>query len=566
MEKKKENKKCYIYIRVSTSMQVEGYSLEAQRDRLTKFAEFEHMEIVREYCDAGKSGKSIAGRPEFTQMLQDVASDRDGVQYILVFKLSRFGRNAADVLNSLQYIQDYGVNLICVEDGIDSSRDSGKLTITVLSAVAEIERENILVQTMEGRRQKAREGKWNGGPAPFGYKLDKENDSLSIEPQDAEIVKLIFRMYANEGMGPEEICRYLNQHGYQKSRLRERENTHFVKSLIKTILANPVYTGKIAYGKSVTEKVKGTRDQYHRVKADSYLLAEGKHEAIIDDDLWLSAQARRKEASEKKTRVHKLEHEHILSGLIRCPVCGGGLVGTVRRRTDKKTGDSQEDFYYRCLHRIKIDGEHNCNYKFSLNQNEMNHRVEEIVLDMVNDSRFGEFIRERLERKVDVSELEKEREQVRNQLRQLEGARQKLGESLDKLDVNDRHYDRKYNDMQERMDNLYDRISDAEDIIEDVNDKITAAYGAHITGQQLYRLLEHFSRVYDKMTDLEKKEFFQNFIDYIEIYPDKKANERVLKRIHFRFPVFYNGQLGDTLWLRNENGVETCCAMHRRDA
>jgi site-specific DNA recombinase len=68
------------------------------------------------------------------------------------------------------------------------------------------------------------------------------------------------------------------------------------------------------------------------------------------------------------------------------------------------------------------------------------------------------------------------------------------------------------------------------------------------------------------MTDLEKKEFFQNFIDYIEIYPDKKANERVLKRIHFRFPVFYNGQLGDTLWLRNENGVETCCAMHRRDA
>ena len=563
MEKKKENKKCYIYIRVSTSMQVEGYSLEAQRDRLTKFAEFEHMEIVREYCDAGKSGKSIAGRPEFTQMLQDVASDRDGVQYILVFKLSRFGRNAADVLNSLQYIQDYGVNLICVEDGIDSSRDSGKLTITVLSAVAEIERENILVQTMEGRRQKAREGKWNGGPAPFGYKLDKENDSLSIEPQDAEIVKLIFRMYANEGMGPEEICRYLNQHGYQKSRLRERENTHFVKSLIKTILANPVYTGKIAYGKSVTEKVKGTRDQYHRVKADSYLLAEGKHEAIIDDDLWLSAQARRKEASEKKTRVHKLEHEHILSGLIRCPVCGGGLVGTVRRRTDKKTGDSQEDFYYRCLHRIKIDGEHNCNYKFSLNQNEMNHRVEEIVLDMVNDSRFAEFIRERLERKVDVTELEKEREQVRNQLRQLEGARQKLGESLDKLDVNDRHYDRKYNDMQERMDNLYDRISDAEDTIEDVNDKITAAYGAHITGQQLYRLLEHFSRVYDKMTDLEKKEFFQNFIDYIEIYPDKKANERVLKRIHFRFPVFYNGQLGDTLWLRNENGVETVVLLTR---
>ena len=74
--------------------------------------------------------------------------------FVLVFKLSRFGRNAADVLNSLQRMQDFGVNLICVEDGIDSSKDSGKLMISVLSAVAEIERENILVQTMEGRKQK----------------------------------------------------------------------------------------------------------------------------------------------------------------------------------------------------------------------------------------------------------------------------------------------------------------------------------------------------------------------------------------------------------------------------
>ena len=99
-------KKCYIYIRVFTAMQVDGYSLEAQKERLMKFAEFQEMEVVREYCDAGKSGKSITGRPEFQRMLQDVSEERDGVAFILVFKLSRFGRNAADVLNSLQFIQD----------------------------------------------------------------------------------------------------------------------------------------------------------------------------------------------------------------------------------------------------------------------------------------------------------------------------------------------------------------------------------------------------------------------------------------------------------------------------
>ena len=85
-------------------MQVDGYSLEAQKERLIKFAEFQDMEVVREYCDAGKSGKSITGRPEFQRMLQDVSEERDGVAFILVFKLSRFGRNAADVLNSLQFI------------------------------------------------------------------------------------------------------------------------------------------------------------------------------------------------------------------------------------------------------------------------------------------------------------------------------------------------------------------------------------------------------------------------------------------------------------------------------
>lgn len=89
------------------------------------------------------------------------------------------------MLNSLQLMQDYGVNLICVEDGIHSSKEAGKLMISVLSAVAEIERENILVQTMEGRRQKAREGRWNSGFAPYGYKL--VNGELHIADDEAEI-------------------------------------------------------------------------------------------------------------------------------------------------------------------------------------------------------------------------------------------------------------------------------------------------------------------------------------------------------------------------------------------
>ena len=93
-------KKCYIYTRVSTAAQIEGYSLDAQEESLKAYAEYRELEIVGNYCDAGKSGKNIKGRPAFRQMMTDIKSQKDDIAFVLVFKLSRFGRNAADILKS----------------------------------------------------------------------------------------------------------------------------------------------------------------------------------------------------------------------------------------------------------------------------------------------------------------------------------------------------------------------------------------------------------------------------------------------------------------------------------
>lgn len=174
-------KKCYIYTRVSTAAQIEGYSLEAQQEKLHQYAEYKGLKIVGEYCDAGKSGKSIKGRPSFMKMFDDISSEKDDISYVLVFKLSRFGRNAADILKSLQLLTDYDVDLVCVEDAIDSSTQGGRLTLAILSAVVEIERENINVQFMAGRMQKVLDGGWPGGPVPFGYQ--KDNQELFINEE-----------------------------------------------------------------------------------------------------------------------------------------------------------------------------------------------------------------------------------------------------------------------------------------------------------------------------------------------------------------------------------------------
>ena len=344
----KAKQKCYLYTRVSTSMQVDGYSLDAQKDKLRKFAEFQEMQIAVEYSDEGKSGKNVEGRPEFLKMLRDIESGKDNVSFVLVFKLSRFGRNAADVLTSLQRMQDYGVNLICVEDGINSSKDSGKLMISVLSAVAEIERENILVQTMEGRRQKAREGRWNGGFAPYGYRL--ENGELLIAEDEAEAIRIIYDKYIHTTMGVARIAAWLNEHGYQKKKRQNNTLDNFTAAFVRSVLDNPIYCGKLAYGRH-NEKIPGTRNQYHIVKQDEYMLYDGAHEAIISGEDWQLAHQQRQITGGRQEKTHSLEHEHILSGILKCPVCGGGMYGNVNRKKKKDGSLYRDYFYYACKHR-----------------------------------------------------------------------------------------------------------------------------------------------------------------------------------------------------------------------
>ena len=97
----KEGKSCVIYIRVSSERQVKGYSLDGQKHYLAECAERRGMTVLDTYVEEGKSGKSVEGRTEFQRMLDDIQSGKVHTDYVLVFKLSRFGRNARDVLNSL---------------------------------------------------------------------------------------------------------------------------------------------------------------------------------------------------------------------------------------------------------------------------------------------------------------------------------------------------------------------------------------------------------------------------------------------------------------------------------
>ncbi len=554
----KKRTKCYIYTRVSTSIQVDGYSLDAQRDKLRKYAEYEDMTVAGEYSDEGFSGKNIQGRLEFQRMLNDIQESKDGVEYVLVFKLSRFGRNAADVLNSLQLMQDFGVNLICVEDGIDSSKDSGKLMISVLSAVAEIERENIRTQTMAGREQKAREGKWNGGFAPYGYKL--ENGELVIAEDEVEVIRVIYDRYIHTNMGIAGVAKYLNSHGYVKKLRQNNTIPGFSRDFVKDVLCNPVYIGKIAYGRRKTEKKLGTRNEMHVVEQSEFPVYDGAHAAIISEEDWRLAQEKRKSSSYKREKINDPDHAHILSGILKCPCCGKSLYGNIAKAHSK---DKKTRYYYYCRNTVSPTG-HECTFRTNIEQTEMNRMVAKIITAMAKDSLFANAIQQKIGTAVDTADMGKQLNALQVQLRQTLGTKSRLERQMDSLDINDPYYDKKVLDLQRRYDEQYGIIESIEMQIEDVQSQIQNIRQEKISGDHIYQLLLAFDEVYNSATEAEQKEFMRVFIERIELYPERRKDGCWIKKIVFNFPVPINGEEVTELPLEYGTTLETVVTLSRK--
>ena len=554
----KKQKKCYIYTRVSTAIQVDGYSLDAQKDKLRKYAEYQDMTIAEEFSDEGHSGKNIKGRPEFVRMMEKIESGEDGVEYVLVFKLSRFGRNAADVLNSLQIMQDYGVNLICVEDGIDSSKDAGKLMISVLSAVAEIERENIRTQTMAGREQKAKEGKWNGGFAPYGYKL--ENGQLLIADDEVEVIRIIFDRYIHTNSGIRGVATYLNDNGYTKKLRQNNTIPGFSSGFIKSVLDNPVYMGKIAYGRRRTEKKIGTRNEMHIVEQDEYPIYDGCHEAIISETDWQLAHEKRTANGFLREKVHDMDHAHILSGLLKCPCCDKSLYGNIAKAHSK---DKYTRYYYYCKNTLGQTG-HKCTFRLNIEQTEMNRMVAAIISAMVKDDRFKSAIKKKIGMAVDTSEMEERIKALRGQLKQVSGTKTRLEHQMDNLDVSDSHYDKKVSDLQRRYDEQYDKAEAIETQIDEINTQMLSIRQEKISADNVYQLLLSFDKLYNTFTEVEQRDFMRSFIERIDIYPEKPENGCWIRNIVFNFPMPVKGKEITALPLESEATVETVCLLSNR--
>ena len=550
--------RCYLYTRVSTEIQLDGYSLEAQKERLRKEAGPRGMKVVGEYSDEGKSGKNIKGRPEFQKMLNDIKDGKDKVDYVLVFKLSRFGRNAADTLNSLQYMEDFGVNLLCVEDGIDSAGAAGKLMISVLAAVAEIERENIKEQTMAGRQQKARDGKWNGGFAPYGYKLvhkdGEKGKVLEIDEKEAELVRLIYDKFVNTNMGANGIAKWLNEHGYTKTVRQNGTMPTLSAHFVKLVLDNPVYMGKIAYGRRKTEKIDGTRNEFHIVKQaeDAYEIYDGIHEAIVTEEMWYEAYAKRKVTGIKHEKTHSIGHYHMLSGLVRCPECGAKMYGVVNRKKKKGSDEFYKDmWYYKCKNRIKVEGKP-CSYKTNIRQDQLNAELIALVRWIVNTSNYKEQVIAAADGKNDtLEELRAEEERLQAERKKVESRKKKLLAKIGSMDADDDLYDELCEDYMKIVRDLTEQIAKIDANL--VHNRLVKekAEKQAFSKERYYRVLDWMMNNIEELPEKDQKTVMETFIERIEIFPNREEHGRWLKYVRLQFPLERDGEHSDEIWFKD---------------
>ena len=527
----REGKRCAIYLRVSTEMQVDGFSLDGQRNSLKKYAEREGMIVKEIYEDAGKSGKSIEGRPAFQRLLNDIQKGL-AIDYVLVYKLSRFGRNAADILNSLEFIQSYDVNLIASEEGIDSSQASGKLLISVLSAVTEIERENIIEQTMNGRKEKARQGGWNGGFAPYGYSL--VNGELVINEEEAETIKKIFELFANTNKGLGGVAKELNLQGIRKNIRQNGTLDLWTNSLIKRILDNPVYAGKIAYGRRKKEKVKGTKNTYHMVETDNFILEDGKHEAIISEELWNKVLKKREKTGVQYLPSTGKNQVHLLSGVLKCPICGRSM--NTNKSQWNKNGETKYHYYYTC-HFSRYAKGHNCTYRKQVRKDFIEPYLNALIQQIIKDGNFAEEIKKKLSNKTDTTIIEKELTNYQNNLKEVLQNKNRLEHEIDNLPLTIRHRDQMITDMNTRLYGMYDIIAEIQDKIEEAKLRLEAVNNEIITLENIYSILSNFNILYEVITDEEKKQLIRCLFKRVDIHQDFSP-ERLIKSVELNFRIY----------------------------
>jgi site-specific DNA recombinase len=328
------------YVRVSTDEQVqEGYSIDAQRDRLINYCRSQDdWEIIEWYPEEGESAKDL-DRPELQRLLQD--SQKGLFDVVLVYRLDRLTRSVMDLYKLLEMFEKYGVKFKSATELYDTTTAMGKLFITLVAALAEWELNNLRERVRFGMEQLVREGKWHGGPVPVGFTWD--GTTMHIVEEEARAMRELRRLYmSGEGFGS--TAKKLNAMGYSN-----RGNSWSAQS-VWYILDNPIYAGKIRYGGKKKNGKYASRKKEERVEV---IWSDSGFPTIYSWEEYEEHTARMKK---RQFYGHSKKREYWFSGVIRCARCGSTMIGRPYRNPHKSGEIKPGVVNYICSNRATSKG------------------------------------------------------------------------------------------------------------------------------------------------------------------------------------------------------------------
>lgn len=444
-----------IYVRVSTDEQAEqGYSLDSQKERLIAYCVSQGWDDYKLYMDDGYTGTNT-NRPALKRMIRHIEENK--IKTVIVYKLDRLSRKQKDVLSLLEDVFEKNkVGFRSATEPFDTSTPFGKAMIGVLAVFAQLDRDMIIERLTNGRRQRVSSGKWQGGRVPFGYTWNKDLQELEIFEDEARIVKDIYRMYL-DGHSRLAISEWVSK------RTNSRVIDH---SSIRDILSRPIYKGKLLNsGKEV----------------------DGIHDAIIDEKTWISVQEEKKKREDGASPLG----EYLLSGLLQCGKCNGGIVH-VKRKTNKGGRDYLYELYAcKQQHVRKKDRNSSCTLGYVRRE-----QVEKFVIKQIKSiGLFPEKFREMSDRAAgDHNEKESQLEQLQKQLKSTLTGLENLYDAIQSGGI-------KASSLSERIRKLEEQRDALEIDIDDLIDNTPS----QVNSKEAYQIIKNIGEAWDYFTEEEQK-------------------------------------------------------------
>ncbi|EDT13672.1 recombinase family protein [Clostridium perfringens] len=487
----KRRKIIAIYCRVSTDEQAEfGYSIDEQKRLLEEWCKANDYIIYKCYSDRGISGKNIKDRPALKELLSDAKEGK--FDMVISWKINRVSRKLEDVLKIVNILEKNNITFKSYSEPFETDTPAGRMQFQMMALIGEFERGTIAQNVKMGMIAKAKSGNWCGGRV-LGYDLVPNNspeeekkgkNKLEINEKEAEIVRFIFNEYS-KGKGYKAITNQINKLGY-----KTKKGNNFSVGSIRDILTNPVYIGEIRYNVRQNWSEKRRRNIN-----PNPIRVKGKHEAIIDREVWDKVQLILESKKGKPSRIY--DGEYSLTGILRCPKCGAGMV--ISRTTNTLADGTKKRIAYYCCGNWKNKGTSVCNSN-TIRVDKANEYVFKKIEELVSNEAMIKAV---------VKNINKERKDKMKPAKRLLGD---IDKELEKLDKRKRKIFEAYEDdiltkeeFQTRKDELNEKIRILEEEKKPLLNTISEDVSEEIPYEFIKDILMNFSKVLNSSVSREQQ-------------------------------------------------------------